>query len=231
MRGNLPAAERGYLKALDLAVPFQSTYVSACQGLMSIAIGKGDLADALLYGWRLYDATEVDFDARTSALSDLAVVAMNAGFHDAALRGFEHALTRAIVPRIRLDALAGAMRAAARIGDARKLSRFDIDARKNIARANLSHGAAFALLCAAEAWARIGNRSTARDRLTACLDLSTRFNFHEYRMRADALAERWEREDTDASTAEAVEVEVPLRGSRLDPAVDVSISRLEALSV
>ena len=230
MRGNLPAAEGEYLKALELAVPMGSTCVNACQGLMTIALVGGRLADALLYGWRLYDATENDFDGRTCALADLSVVALRAGFFAAALRGFEHALTLSQVPRVRLVTLSGAVRAAGRVGDADRVERFDREVLKDVARANLPFEAAHAFLCLAESWALVGSLDRARQRLREVTILSERFGYNEYLFRADALAAGWA--ESPAPQPIVVEADsVPLIGTRQDPVVDVGIRRLEALAV
>jgi tetratricopeptide (TPR) repeat protein len=231
MRGNLPAAEAEYLKALELAVPSGSTCGSACQGLMTIALVSGRLADALLYGWRLYDATVDDFDVRTCALADLSAVALRAGFFEAALRGFEHALTLSQVPRIRLVALTGAVRAAARVGDADRVYRYDRETLQDIARANLPFEAAQAFLWLAEAWAVIGDPKTARERLAQVRALAERFGYNEYRFRADALAASLDQAPVAHVTAASDAETVPLVGSRQDPAIDVGIRRLEALAV
>jgi hypothetical protein len=198
---------------------------------MTIALVGGRLADALLYGWRLYDSTADDFDGRTCALADLSVVALRAGFFEAALRGFEHALTLSQVPRIRLVALTGAVRAAARVGDADRVARFDQETLVNIARANLPFEAAHAFLCLAEAWAVIGEPDTARERLEQVRALAERFGYNEYRFRADVLADSLEQAVTVHLAPTNESEAVPLVGSRQDPAVDVGIRRLEALAV
>ena len=231
MRGNLPAAEVGYLKALELAVPMGPTAIFAYQGLMTIAIVGGRLADALLYGWQLHDATEDDFDSRTSVLADLSVVALRAGFFVAALRGFEHALGLSQVPRIRLVTLSGAVRAAAQLGHAERVAHFDQETLRDIVRANLPFDATHALLCLAEAFALIGEPAIARARLDEAVSIADRYGYHEYRFRADALAASWEHAPRSQRSVASDSSPVPLVGSRRDPMVDVGIRRLEALSV
>jgi hypothetical protein len=231
MRGNLPAAEAEYLVALHLAEPSGSTCVAACQGLMSIAIANRRLADALLYGWRLYDMSEHDLDARTSVLADLSVVALHAGFAEAASRGFEHALTLSRLPRIRLDTLAGAIRAAARLGDRARVERYDGEILTGIATVNYSHITSFALLCAAEAWSVVGEIPTARARVEACLDVARRFGHHEQFFRAEQLSQMMDREDESTSYAGAADEPVSYRGNPRDAVVVSSIRRLEALAV
>lgn len=231
MRGNLPAAEAGYLKALDLAVYMGPTYASACQGLMTIAIDGDRLADALLYGWKFYDATEYDPETRTSALTDLSVIALRGGFFWPALTGFEHALTFALVPRIRLVALAGAIRAAARLGMAEKTRKFDDALILDVSRANFPHVASMALLYAAEAWGVLHQFEIANDRLQRSLALARKFEFHQYVFRAEALADSWERARRNEIKLSDVAVENFMTDDRTDPRVDSAIRRLELLAL
>lgn len=231
MRGNLQAAEADYLAALRLAEPSGSTCIAACQGLMSIAIADRRLADALLYGWRLYDVSENDIDVRTSVLADLSVVALHAGFAEAASRGFEHALTLSRLPRIRVDALAGAIRAAARLGDRARVETYDREILTGIATVNYSHITSFALLCSAEAWSVVGEFVVARARVEACLDVSRRFGHHEQYFRAEQLSQLIALQDASTSFAGAADEPEPYRGNRGDAVVVSSIRRLEALAV
>lgn len=231
MRGNLPAAEAEYLKALGLAVPSGSTFASACQGLMTISLDSGRVADALLYGWQLYDATENDLDARTSALADLSVVALRAGFFQAAMSGFEHALTLSRVPRVHMVTLSGAVRAAARLGDVERVRHFDQELRRDIARANLPHVSAMVLLYSAEAWAVLGQCETANARLQESRDLAYRYGFHEYEFKADALAAGWERAERRNVPVANVVLDPILTFNRQDPHLNLGIHRLDALSV
>lgn len=228
MRGNLPAAEAGYLRALELAVPMGATCVLACQGLMSLAMSGNHLADALLYGWKLYDASEHDSETRAFALTDLAGVALKAGFVDAALRGFEHVINILHVPRVRMIAHAGALRALARSGNRSRAIQFDEAMLDDIAHANQPHTAAMVLLTAAEAWAEIGIGSRARLRLAESRRLSLKFGYNQYVFRADAILDKW----NGASTAQApIAKPTQLQSASRDPLVAVGIGRLEALSV
>ncbi len=231
MRGNLPEAEAGYLRALKLAPPLSPVLVSACQGLMTLAILSDRLADALLYGWKLYDATENDFDARTSALSDLSVVALRAGFPDAAMAGFEQALTMSQVPRIRLVALGGAIRASAKLADVARMGALDLEISREVARANQSHVATMVLLYAAEAWAVAGELPRAEERLAEGKALAARFGYHEYEFQAERL---------DAEFASARRSQLPVNRFLLASCLSVAststgvkrgISRLQALAV
>jgi len=230
MRGNLPAAEGEYLKALELAVPMGLAYASACQGLLTISLDGGRVADALLYGWQLYDATENDLDARTAALTDLSVVALRTGFFVAALNGFEHALTLSRVPRIHMVTLAGAVRAAARLGDSGRVRRFDLDLRKDISRANLPHVTAMVLLYAAEAWAVLGEMKTANERLQESLTLASRHHFREYEFKAESLAAEWKRA-AKGKAVKDVTLDPIIAFDREDAQIETGIHRLEALAL
>ncbi|MBL0169223.1 MAG: hypothetical protein IPP90_00655 [Gemmatimonadaceae bacterium] len=230
-RGNMPAAEAEYLKALELAVPSGMAFASACQGLMTISLDGGRVADALIYGWQLYDATEHDLDARTAALADLSVVALRAGFFQAAMSGFEHALTLSQVARVHMVTLSGAVRAAARLGDLERVRQFDQELLRDIARANLPHVAAMVLLYSAESWAVVGQRGTANARLQESRGLANRFGFHEYEFKADTLAAGWARAEQHNAPVANVVLDPVLTFDRQDPHIGVGIHRLEALSV
>jgi len=230
MRGNLPAAEAQYLEALKVAVPMGAAYVAACQGAMTIAISRERLADALLYGWKLHDATAGDVDARAAALSDLSVVALRAGFIDAALKGFEHALSLSQVPRVHMVTLAGAIRAAARRGDVEAVVRYDANLLKDIARANLPHSATLVLLCAAEAWALVGEHGRADDRLAEGVSLARRFGFHEYVFKAEQLASEWQEARARRVPVTNLVLDPAIRCDPDDPYVEDGIHRLEALA-
>jgi len=230
MRGNLPAAEAEYRLARALSVPMSSAFAAACQGLMSLAMSRDRLADALLYGWELYDATEHDFDARTAVLADLSIVAMNAGFHDAALRGFEHALTLSQVPRIRLITLAGAVRAAAHIRDTARVREFDSELVLDIARVNVPYAAAQALLHSAEAWTAVDVFDVAQSRIDEALGIAQRFGYHEYQFRGDALTAQLGAKRQRHQTQLAPTASVQATAYHADPIIEHGIHRLEQLA-
>jgi tetratricopeptide (TPR) repeat protein len=187
MRGNLPAAEREYLEALKHAAPMRSAYADANQGLMTIAIFAQRFADALLYGWQAYDATTDNLDKRTAVLSDLAVIALRTGFPEAAIAGFEHALSTHTSARVRLVVLGGAIRAAATLARARQVEVYDVDIQRTAAATSAFHDEAQVLLYAAEAWTLLDEFERATQRLDAARSLADRYGFHQYRVQADVV--------------------------------------------
>lgn len=231
MRGNLPASEKEYLTALEFAAPMGATYAHACQGLMSIAMNSGRLADALIYGWKLYDATEHDLETRVSATANLAGVAFRAGFTEAALRGYEHAIGLLDVPRCRVIALAGAMRASAVLGDASRVRQLDFAISRDVAAANQPHIATMVLLYAAEAWHTLREFERANVRLQESRLISTRYSFNEYRFRADQLEDSWRTQRPSTNVEDDARSAASPSSSHRDPAVRHGIQRLEALSV
>ena len=228
MRGNHPAARAEYERASALAVPNGRTYVMANQGLMTLALAAGRLADALIAGWALHDATANDFDARTSAISDMAVLAMHAGFLRAARSGFTFALGMSEVPRIRLDTLAGAVRAASRVNDFASVSRLTDQLEQVIRRANVPHQEAFARLCTAESWAFVSGLTRAEFYADACASICQTHGFHEFAFRVEKMRAAWA--DGDLRFV-ATANDVPVIGSREEPAVSHGLERLESLAV
>lgn len=231
MRGNLPASEKEYLLALELAAPLRGAYTSACQGLMSLAMNGNRLGDALIYGWKIYDASEHDVEARSAVLGDLAGVALRAGFPEAALRGYTSVINSVNLPRVRMISLAGALRASAHLGDASAVSRFDEALLSEVARANQPHTATMLLLYASEGWALVGNLEVARNRLASSREISKRYGFNEYLFRADSLeATLFKRMDESAKPSSSTQ-RAAATVTRNDPLVEFGIGRLEALAV
>jgi|GEM_PF-1132184 len=232
MKGNMPAAESEYKKALRMATPMGGAFASASQGLMSIALTRGQLADALLYGWNVYDASENDTETRVGVLGELSLVALSAGFYDAALRGYLYAADLIDVPRILMVILSGVVRAAARLGDRTLVERFDSRLRKEISAANQPFTASMVLLFAAESWALLSDMETARARLDQSLDLSRRYGYSEYVFRAESLSDSW-RWAEESAERPAVKTAVATQGSQTateyGPAFRRGILRLETV--
>ena len=86
MKGNRPEERRLYGEALAWALPGGTAERSARQGLMNVAIAEDRLADALLHGWRVYDLAEEGGDVQAMILSDLALIALTAGFVNPAFK-------------------------------------------------------------------------------------------------------------------------------------------------
>lgn len=223
MRGNLPAAEASYRKALTLAVPGGGAYTMACQGLITLAINRQQLGDALLYGWQLHDASAEDSELRYVALFELSVVALHAGFPEPAMRGFSHVLERVRLPRLRLIYLGGAIRAAARLQRRNQVAALRDEIERTISSANQPHDAAQVLIFSAGALHEINDVDGARVTLRAGRDLSARHGYHEYVFRADEMEASWSRIVQPVAPA----VEAPPRAPQR--ALRVGIERLAAL--
>jgi len=199
MRGNLPAAQASYRKAMELAPPAVGAYSMACLGLMTLAINRQDLGDALLYGWRLHDASTEDAELRFVALFELSVVALHAGFPEPAMRGFSHALDRVRVPRLQLVILGGAIRAAARLRHLEQVATFRSAIERTIRDSNHPHEAAQALIYAAGALHEIDDVGGARSALDAGRTLAEQYGYHEFVFRADGMADSWSRKEASDS--------------------------------
>ena len=223
MRGNIPAAEASYRKALDLAVPGGGAYTMACQGLITLAINRQQLGDALLYGWQLHDASAEDSELRYIALFELSVVALHAGFPEPALRGFTHALERLSVPRMRLLVLGGAIRAAAKLQRREQVATTREAIERAIRDANQAHDAAQVLIHGAGALHEIDDLDGAHAMLRAGRDLSARHGYHEFVFRADEMEASWSRSAPREAPAVKVVPKVRQRALR------VGIERLTAL--
>ncbi len=200
MRGNLPACEAEYRRVLAIAAPNKACAIGAWQGLMSIAMTRGDLGDALQYGWRIYDASDDNPDGKIAALSDLSIVSTQAGFPRPALNGFRQALSLCTVERHRLPVLGGAIRAAAALGERELAATFDRQALKGIARANQPYTATMTLLNLADGWITLREFDTAARRVEAAREIAEQFRYAEYIFRADVLSDRihHERRQSDA---------------------------------
>ena len=223
IRGNIPAAEASYRKALELAVPGGGAYSMACQGLMTLAINRQQLGDALLYGWQLHDASAEGSELRYIALFELSVVALHAGFPEPAMRGFTHALERVQVPRMRLVFLGGVIRAAARLGRVEEGTRTREAIERAIRESDHPHETAQVLLQTAGALHQVNDVRGARVVLEAGRDVAVRYGFHEFVFRADELEASWSR----LGSSEPLVAELPPRVRKR--AVRVGIERLAAL--
>ncbi|MBY0489990.1 MAG: hypothetical protein K2R93_09145 [Gemmatimonadaceae bacterium] len=191
MRGNLPAAAEQYREALRLAVPGGGAYRQALQGLMSLAVTRNDLGEALVLGWTIYDASTDDADARAGALSELSLVALKAGFPSQARAGFRIVLDSRVHTSQRLATLGGDVRAAAALGQRRDVAQRAAEIEQEVARGDALYTATMTYLHLAEAQQLIGEQAQAEAALTRARELAARFGYHEYTFAADALAARW----------------------------------------
>lgn len=207
MRGNLPAAAEHYREALRLAVPREGAYLQALQGLMSLAVSRNDLGEALVLGWTIYDASVDGSDTRLAALSELSLVALKAGFPAQARAGFKLVLDASAPARLRVGALSGDVRAAAWLDDAVAVQRLSLVIRREAALSNASHETTMALVHLAEAQYRIGDKASAFETLEGARELATSFAFNEYLFAAEALERQWNTVEAATTTSTAFTLE------------------------
>jgi tetratricopeptide (TPR) repeat protein len=191
MRGNLPAAAEHYREALRLAVPRGGAYRQALQGLMSLAVTRNDLGEALVLGWTIYDASTDDVDDRHAALSELSLVALKAGFPAQARAGFRVVLGSHPRTGQRLATLGGDARAAAALEQHGDVARIAQEIEQEVARGDARYTATMTYLHLAEAQHLIGEHGQAEATLARARELAARFGYHEYTFAADALESRW----------------------------------------
>lgn len=229
-RGNRPAERSMFERALSLAHPGGSVEMSAAQGLMLPALAEGRLIDALLYGWRAFDLTAPGSEERAMIVGNLATASLHGDFAAAALRGFLHVLTLTNTARIRLPTIGGAIRAAARLREDDRVRSLNAAGDIEADRAQMPFETARFLMYAAEAWATIGDRDFARNRLQDAIAIATQHGFFELRMRSEDALDALERNTlvTPATNRTADEV---LTNSSDDAQVSLGIRRLEALGV
>lgn len=229
MRGNLPACEQEYRRVLAVAAPNGACAIGAWQGLMTIAMTRGDLGDALQYGWRIYDASDDNPDGRIAALSDLSIVSTQAGFPRPAMNGFRQALALCTADRHRLPVLGGAIRAAAALGERELAMSYDQQAFNGIAVANQPFTAAMVLLHLADAWITLREFDMAKARIDSARALAERYRYAEYIFRADALESRIATEQREARTEPLVTEAQPFPDS--DVMVSSGLHRLATVRV
>lgn len=224
MRGNLPAAAEHYREALRLAVPREGAYLQALQGLMSLAVSRNDLGEALVLGWTIYDASEEASDTRLAALSELSLVALKAGFPSQARAGFKVVLESRALTHQRLASLGGDVRAAARLGLKAEVTRINRDIRREAARGGALLETTMAFVYLAEAQHLIGDSSAATATLSQARQMAAQHGFNEYAFAADALERSWE------SGGEAETTSPSREWSEASSNVSLAINRFAALT-
>ncbi len=228
-RGNRPAERAHYERALRLAHPGGPVEVQACQGIMSCAVNAGQLADALLYGWRAYDLIHDDQEVRAMVLSTLALTALAGGFPAPALAGFEHALTLCDTPRINLITRGGAMRAAARLQHVDRVTELFADGLDDVRHTSLPFENARYFVFAADAWVTLDDTTRATSCLQNARRLAEQFRFHEQLWQVDQL-ERAVSAIERQQVAAPVHLEVPFATDRANRRLLADIGRLQTLS-
>ena len=163
MRGNRPAQLRFYTEALRLAPADSALEAAARWGLMNHALAVESLADALIHGWRAFDLTTND-EERAGILSNLASVALRAGFHEASFSGFEGALRIAGPVRLWLSIASSAAEAAGALLREDRLLSLEEEGRRRNGTA-LPFEQTQWLLGLARGWEAVGAQA---DRRTVC---------------------------------------------------------------
>ncbi|HYW30814.1 MAG TPA: hypothetical protein VE869_04845 [Gemmatimonas sp.] len=227
VRGNRPAERAMFERALSLAHPGGTVEASASQGLMNVAIAEKRHIDALLHGWRAFDLATDGPETRAMILSNLALTSLHADFTAAALGGFMHVLTLTETARIRLPAIGGAMRAAARLREDAQVTALNADGDRESVRAAQPFESARFLLHAGEAWATVGDTAFARRRYEDALAMAVQHGFFEIRVKAEdgleILAQRRVEERANLTASSVGE------DSEAVALVAAGIGRLEAL--
>ncbi|MGV3709751.1 MAG: hypothetical protein ACO1Q7_13030 [Gemmatimonas sp.] len=222
-RGNRPAQKSFFLKALELAPKGSPVELSAHQGLMVTANQQGELADALIHGWKVHDLAVPGSEVQLETISNLAQTALHSGFASASFAGYEYLIQHATVSRILLPALGGAIQAAAQLGDRASLSALEAKARMQIRSASLPHEAARTYLDAAEARTFLGDHESASTWISDCLELANTFGFHELQIKAETLR------DTPRTALKEPAADVLGDSQSSSVAVRVGIERLSQL--
>jgi tetratricopeptide (TPR) repeat protein len=229
-RGNRPLERSLFERALTLAHPGGRVEAMASQGLMNVAISENRPIDALLHGWRAYDLASDESETRAMILSNLALVSLQADFAEAALRGFLHALSLTDVPRIQLPTISGAIRAAARLREHRRVHQLNAEGEAAAERARMPFESARFLLYAGEAWTTVGDIAFARRRYADAIAIAREYGFHEVVLRAEEALDRLDRAETPPSRPNLTSASVSH-----DPAgravAAAGIARMEALRV
>ena len=224
-RGNRPDQKTYYLRALELAAKGSPVELSAHQGLMVTANQQGELADALLHGWRVHDLAAPNSEVQFETLTNLADSAVKGGFFDAALSGFDYVVQRTTLSRLRLPAIGGGIMAAAFRGSRDLVNQLEKLGRAEVKRAALPHESAKFFFSAAEARQHLGDGESVSRLIAETLKLADEFGFHELRVRAGNLLEAQRSKKSPTRTARST-----YAGDQSDPMVRDGIGRLCALS-
>jgi tetratricopeptide (TPR) repeat protein len=185
-RGNYPAADRAYTRALALAPAGSQFVLGAAQGLMITRAVLGQVDDAFHYGWRAFDLSRHRAEEEAEILCNLSDLALRVGHVQSAANGFGVAYARTALERIRFPALRGSARAAALLGDRWDLEVVTERARVEGMRSSLPYEHARLLADLAVAWRTLGDDALALTLTDEALALADRFGFHEIAFQAGA---------------------------------------------
>ncbi len=220
MRGNRPAQVLFFSKALQLASAGSPLEAAARWGLMNHALAVESLADALVHGWRAYDLSRSD-EERAGILSNLASVAHQSRFPEAAIAGYEGALRMAKPVRLWLSIAAAAAEAAGAYGRDNLLMLLEEEGRRRSGPI-LPFEHAQWLLGLARGWASAGGSTAAGHFAREARGLAQSHEFHELVYRSDELLDRIEQESVTTWQSDEVTPDV----STLSEATQAGLARL-----
>lgn len=224
-RGNRPSQKQCFSKALELAPEGSPVELSAHQGLLITANQQGELADAMLHGWRAHDLAPPESEVQLEIIANVANTAFYGGFYSAALAGFEYVIQRSPLVRNRLPVIGGGLRAAARVGEADKVDEIERKGKEDVKHSTAPFEIARFYFCAAEARHILKDRDAVRPLVEASLALADTYGFHELRMRAESLL------TTKIDSPKVTPPEAEFIVDASDPRVKTGISRLRSLAL
>jgi len=223
-RGNRPSQKAFFLKALELAAKGSPVELSAHQGLLITANQQGELAEALLHGWRAHDLAPPESQVQFETLINLANTALQAGFPTAALAGFDYVVQRTTETRNRLVCIGGGIQAAARMHNRAQVEVFEQLGHDEVKRAAAPYDVARFYFWAAEARHLLHDEHLVASLVRDSLALADAHGFHELRLRAESLLQPSQPDSRRALTTPVAEFESS------DPIVKSGIGRLRALA-
>lgn len=181
--GNYPRSRQLFERGLKLAQDVGSVELQyyARQGLTIMFGVAKDFGAAMENGWEAFRLAQGDNTKEAESLTNLAQVCLDAGFPEAALRGFMGSLARCSVLRVRASALAGAVIAAGRAGRDELVHRIEREAQGVFDRTALPYENARLSLALSCAHRSLGNDiASERHRQDALSIARSRFHEIEY---------------------------------------------------
>ncbi len=181
--GNYVRARQLFEKGMQLSQAVGSSELEyyARQGLTIMFGVARDFGAAMENGWEAFRLARGDSVKESESLTNLAQVCLDAGFPDAALRGFMGTLARCTVLRVRVAALAGAAVAAGRAGQSALVLRIEQESQDTMERTALPYENARLSLALACAHRALGDDLTSeRHRQTALRAARNRFHEIEF---------------------------------------------------
>ena len=226
--GNKPLQKAHYLDALRLSPPGSPVELSSRMGLMIVARAQNDLADALLHGWRAHDLSPPNSDVQFSIINNMARVAHQAGFLDAAKAGFEFAIQQSTVPRSRITFIASSLPTLVQLGLRSEITRLVDAGSTEITKGAPPFEVSMFLLSAAETWHALGEYLQSETYANRAEELADRLRFNEVRMKVDALRRLPRSNATSRSEWQRTSSQPPVFS---DDTIRIGLHRLEALGV